>query len=62
MQMDGTSHAADKGHVDVAKALIQNGVPDAVQQEKMTPLHQTGSKGHVDVANSCRERCRRECC
>ena len=51
--------AAEKGHVDVAKVLIQNGADvNAVDQAKQTALHIRSSCGHVDVVESVdSERC-----
>eukprot|EP00938_MAST-03A_sp_MAST-3A-sp1_P003793 g3793.t1 len=40
-----------KGHVDVAKVLLENGADvNAVAKNKFTALHLTAMKGHVDVA------------
>ena len=50
-EMDSTSQAAEKGHVDVAKELIQNGADvNAVNSNKETALHFAAHKGHVEVA------------
>ena len=46
-----TSLAAQKGHVDVVKVLIQNGADvNAVEEYKETALHTAALNGHVDVA------------
>ena len=44
-------YAAFKGHVDVAKVLIQNGADvNAVAKNKFKGLHCAALNGHVDVA------------
>ena len=41
-------HAAEGGHVDVAKVLIQNGADvNAVDKYKWTPLHYAADNAHV---------------
>ena len=43
--------AAEKGHVDVAKVLIQNGADvNAVDKDKETALHVAAENEHADVA------------
>ena len=44
-----TSHSQlKKGHVDVAKVLIQNGADVNAVDEKWTALHCAAQEGHVD--------------
>ena len=43
--------AAQEGHVDVVKVLLQNGADvNAVDERKWTALHFAAQSGHVDVA------------
>ena len=43
--------AAENGHAEIAKVLIQNGANvNAVDKNKRTALYRAASNGHVDVA------------
>ena len=47
----GLQGAAANGRVRIVKVLLQNGADvNAVNKDKLTPLHRAAEKGHVNVA------------
>ena len=46
-------YAADKGHADVARALIEAGASvRAANQQRKTPLHLAADRGHTEVSTA----------